>query len=964
MLKSENQGIIESNRLTFKKSTLIGELRRALREGCMADCNLEDVNKSLNFFVDENNNPICPYSGTKLTVENLHLEHIVPIILGGGTVAENLIPSCSTCNISKNGNHMIEWYEVQPFFSIERFQKIVDYIFITLTNKTFKNTNNLELDEIIDNDPIIQTSGDVWETQEEAYNKHLEKQKSQLRFDEFLLQCILKLNENGIYVNKSGEKYIDLYKELIDKRIIRLDDNDINIQQSIYNKIKKIVKNKFSTTININYKTIEQNLKKEQTDINSYLDKRFKYLKEELDINDIKLGLLIESVPNLVSLSSVEIHNLFLEVKKKINVEYLYNFIINNNNIFNNNLEKILTTIDINTKRLKANANIYLNGIITENTIEELEEYFINPTIDFFTNKNYRGYLSLVIKGNSCIRNQLLNSDGLSTIVEDLINTNNYDEFKLQLRKQFDDNVTDLEFEYKYSKIINHNDFKKYLFLERFRRNAIKKYNIAEYEYQKEELLKIKNIKDFNKKHNFKSQIQTIFATNSSLGTSGTENHQFIHLSKFNDVVEDLINGEKLSSDKIKNKLKKIFLENTYNEEIFEEKYNQYLNHQKIYLLIELEKIKREQIKNIYKEQLSETINKIKKVCAKKELRTNEFAYKNKLQLIFSRNTCIGDRRINPSNFNELIDDLYKGLEFGSLEFKEKLKEIFIHNNYSYDEFLGKYKQIITNYEIINNLELMKIKEQRINEINQEYINNHLNQINNINSIKEISKKDYWYLEKLRSLFISNSNISGVKLGSSNFTEIIELLINGKSFKDDLIKEYFYKIFAKISNGNKEIIEAKYNQYLNNDDIKIYLILEKRKRERIQEIYKEKFLYYKNIILNANTREDITAKELYFKSNLQTVISNNTRINNKKPINLSYFNNVCEKLIMGMNIKSEEIKKELLLIFLENGRTENEFEIKYKAISEHPEISIYVALEQLKRMKLKEFENKLGGKQK
>ena len=550
-------------------------------------------------------------------------------------------------------------------------------------------------------------------------------------------------------------------------------------------------------------------------------------------------------------------------------------------------------------------------------------------------------------------------------MIEELIITDNYDKFKMDLRLLFDDSVTNLEFEFKYFKIINHNEFIKNIFLERFKRKEIKKINKEEFELQKSKILRYDNIKNFNiKEHNYKSQIQTIFATNSAFGTAGTENYCFIHLSEFNEIAEDLINGEQLNSTNIKQKLKSLFLENGYTEEMFEMKYEQYLTHEKIYYLINLERIKRERIKIINNKQLTEMVNKINSIEDKKELIGKEFAFKNKLQLQFSRNTNIKGRLINPANFNEIIDNLRDGLEFGSLEFKQKLYTIFNNNGYSYDEFLDKYKNIILNYEIINNIELMKVKEKRIKDLNTLFIKSEISKINEVNTVKELSRKDYWYLEKLRSTFVGNSNINGEKLGNANFTELIEILLSGKSLEDKDIKAYFYNIFYRICNGNQELITQKYNQYLSNDDIKIYLILEKKKRERIKEIYKEKYDNYKNLILTAASKEELLGYNLYFKANIQTILSNNSGINNKKKINLSEFKDISEKLILGYDIRSEEIKQELLLIFLKNGRTENEFKIKYKTICEHPELYINIELERLKRKRIEQFQDSLGGKKK
>ena len=119
-----------------------------------------------------------------------------------------------------------------------------------------------------------------------------------------------------------------------------------------------------------------------------------------------------------------------------------------------------------------------------------------------------------------------------------------------------------------------------------------------------------------------------------------------------------------------------------------------------------------------------------------------------------------------------------------------------------------------------------------------------------------------------------------------------------------------------------------------------------------------------DLILTAASKEELLGYNLYFKANIQTILSNNSGINNKKKINLSEFKDISEKLILGYDIRSEEIKQELLLIFLKNGRTENEFKIKYKTICEHPELYINIELERLKRKRIEQFQDSLGGKKK
>lgn len=961
MIKKQEQGILKENRLLFKKSVLNGELRRALREGTIARCTLEEINSSLTFFVNNKGEPICPYSGTVLTTNNLHLEHIIPISLGGGTVSENLIPCCYQCNCSKNGHHMIEWYETQSFFTIERFQKIVDYMFYSLISKNVLLTDEYDIDELDDHDPIIETSGNLWETQEETAEQYLNQKKNKLKFDEFLVQCISKLNENGIFYNSQGKNYTELFHELIEKKIINVSQDEINIQQTIFNEIKNIVKNKYTTTLNIDYKKIKDNITIQQQDISSYLKHRFQYLKDKLSINENELGLLIENIPNIISYSEKELNQVFSILESKININNMYAFLINNNLLFKNQIDLILKIIDENCEKLKENKYLYLNGIITENTIEELQEYFKNGDIKYFNNKAYNSRLLNVIIGNSSIRNKLINREGLSEFIEELILTNDYDTFKRKLKKQFNESVTDLEFEFKYFKIINHPDFKKYLFLERFERNEIKNNNLRIFENQKKQILNCNDIKELNgKEHTYKSQIQTIFSTNSTFGTSGKDN-RYIKLSEFNQITELLINGEKINSEKIKSMLKELFLKKGYTEDEFNIKYLRYISNEKITYLIELEKIKRQKIKKIYENQLKLAIDKINNIEDKNEFKTTEFNFKNKLQLLLSRNTCIGERRINPSYFNKIIDDLNGGLQFGSVEFRNELYKIFTNNGYSLEEFEEKYCNIVNHNEIFNNIELMKAKTKRIAEINERFIQEEVIKINRTKTIQELSKKEFWFLEKLRSIFVSNSNLNGQKLANSDFTELIEELVNGKKIEDEEIRQKFYNIFKNICNEDKSLIEQKYTQYLINDDINIYIVLERVKRERVKEIYQEKYNYYKAIIENAKSKEELLSGTQYFKSNIQTILSNNSRANNKM-IGLSAFKEISEKLILGFDIKTPEIKSEMYNIFAINGYTEDEFQNKYKLICSHPDLYINIELERLKRKKLNEFNNSLGGK--
>jgi 5-methylcytosine-specific restriction endonuclease McrA len=49
----------------------------------------------------------CAYCGNK--TDNLTMDHVVPISIGGAHSIENIVPACGSCNSSKNNNPLLVW---------------------------------------------------------------------------------------------------------------------------------------------------------------------------------------------------------------------------------------------------------------------------------------------------------------------------------------------------------------------------------------------------------------------------------------------------------------------------------------------------------------------------------------------------------------------------------------------------------------------------------------------------------------------------------------------------------------------------------------------------------------------------------------------------------------------------------------------------------------------------------------
>ena len=53
----------------------------------------------------------CAYCGRRRTII---LEHVIPVSRGGGTVFDNVLPSCRSCNTSKSDSDPVEWLAANP----------------------------------------------------------------------------------------------------------------------------------------------------------------------------------------------------------------------------------------------------------------------------------------------------------------------------------------------------------------------------------------------------------------------------------------------------------------------------------------------------------------------------------------------------------------------------------------------------------------------------------------------------------------------------------------------------------------------------------------------------------------------------------------------------------------------------------------------------------------------------------
>lgn len=80
----------------------------------------EEWNALLNLFEFK-----CAYCGSDGT---LCMDHVIPLSRRGENKINNIVPACRSCNSSKHDAPLAEWYVDQPFYSRDRFIKIIDHI--------------------------------------------------------------------------------------------------------------------------------------------------------------------------------------------------------------------------------------------------------------------------------------------------------------------------------------------------------------------------------------------------------------------------------------------------------------------------------------------------------------------------------------------------------------------------------------------------------------------------------------------------------------------------------------------------------------------------------------------------------------------------------------------------------------------------------------------------------------------
>lgn len=109
---------------------LSNKSRAARKKSLASDLTLSQWKECETFF-----NLKCAYCGNDSNA--LTQDHFIPIVRGGGYTKSNIIPSCKSCNFSKNDSDFFDWYPRQTFYTEDRESKILEYLNITPSEGDF-----------------------------------------------------------------------------------------------------------------------------------------------------------------------------------------------------------------------------------------------------------------------------------------------------------------------------------------------------------------------------------------------------------------------------------------------------------------------------------------------------------------------------------------------------------------------------------------------------------------------------------------------------------------------------------------------------------------------------------------------------------------------------------------------------------------------------------------------------------
>ncbi len=309
--------------------------KRAAKSGAIANLTVEEFETAYIYFSGK-----CVYSGQDFTNESgISIEHIIPILSGGHSMAFNCIPVSCKYNSSKSGYHLLDWWKYQTdefgnsVYNPLRLLKLLNYMIkslesIGVEDPTVHVLEDNEIDQFLrENKPnkqekpsnatvrggfrklnqleVLRKMDMV--SMEDLYSVYSELDNLMLNVAIFFEETVYEL-EGTIpkkvldYVQNRIKNLPDIY--IGEKKVFKKEMNpeDIKIRQQVLHWAEKEgLENKYGIIGYMNFEVL-----KHQADICDFLDRRKQRILQKMGATPDDFNNVVNKVPNILTDLGIE----------------------------------------------------------------------------------------------------------------------------------------------------------------------------------------------------------------------------------------------------------------------------------------------------------------------------------------------------------------------------------------------------------------------------------------------------------------------------------------------------------------------------------------------------------------------------------------------------------------------------------------------------------------------------------
>lgn len=627
-----------------------------------------------------------------------------------------------------------------------------------------------------------------------------------------------------------------------------------------------------------------------------------------------------------------EVKNAIFEIYKK-----------NNENITAEQLEekyralfqssKLIETLELEYEKAKllhdkTNEDIYnliCNSEDIKVVLDDIKNQFEKGNIKFPTGRG----LANILRGTFFAN--VMATEDFTEITDLLISgANIYDEkieikFK-ELAKKYYSTITESEFKQKYDAILRSHNIISNVAQEKLKANLIMNKSFAElYNVVLNHETVVQGKKEVQDNwSNGQYSRPVIGAISTAFRMVSSFDKETILTVEFNEISEMLINGSNLYDDDIHNKLKEIYLKsfNTMTEEMFEQKYLSMVTSQYLISKIETEKEKIRILEGKTSEDIYNHLANVDSLKEQKEQVSNDlkkgiFPTRNiaKITNLLSGWSAINRVYIPDAKFMEIRDKLLSGIPLYSEEIKSMLHKVYkdVFLDISEEKFNEKYKNYLTNYSLVEIVELEKYKNQILDNLDYKELYDIVK--DNLDISSEIQQIDEDFAKGIIPLQTARPVNQAFRTGI--FAEITDMILDGANLYDPDIRKKMLEILEEQDfASSSKTPEEKYIGLLKKEKLVRVIEIEKYKKQILDGLSdKEMYETVKGTIDFTDQQEEISTVKP-----VKSVIAHALQaVCKPKKLKCSgkSLGDISERIMCGANLYDEDIKGEYISIVME-----------------------------------------------